>query len=216
MDKLWHLSPLPLPLETLNLLHHPRLIQTHPDLHSQTFSCSFIIFSSSLSSYMIMDSHVSFPPFPFVFLNCYVFKTHSDICKYSILSYPVAHLQVESVISLSLIRFSKATFGCLLSTSTATAGCLILTPMATVSPPVTASSSSSSLAQGTLNNFIHLTSSDKVPAALVAGARWSGHAVKPSAKIHDTVPSISSVLAKRSAVNLSTVTTHSLVCSHSG
>ena len=43
-------------------------------------------------------------------------------------------------------------------------------PMATVSPPVTASSSSSSLAQGTLNNFVHLTSSGKVPAALVAGA----------------------------------------------
>ena len=80
-------------------------------------------------------------------------------------------------------------------------------PMTTVSPPITASSSSSSLAQGTLNNFIRLTSSGRVPAALVAGARRSGRAVKPSAKIRDAVPSVSSVPAKRSAVGLSTATT---------
>ena len=43
-------------------------------------------------------------------------------------------------------------------------------PMATVSPPITASSSSSSLAQSTLNNFVCLTSSGKVPTSLVAGA----------------------------------------------
>jgi hypothetical protein len=80
-------------------------------------------------------------------------------------------------------------------------------PMATVSPPVTASSSSSLLAQSTLNNFVYLTSSGKVPTSLVAGAHRSGCAIKPSAKICDTVPSISSVQAKRSAVNLSTATT---------
>ena len=80
-------------------------------------------------------------------------------------------------------------------------------PMATVSPPVTASSSSSSLAQSTLNNFVHLTSSGKVPTSLVAGARRSGRAIKPSAKIRDAVPSVPSVPAKRSAVNLSTATT---------
>jgi len=43
------------------------------------------------------------------------------------LSYPVAHLRVKSVISTSLITFSRTTFGCLLSIPTATAGCLILT-----------------------------------------------------------------------------------------
>ena len=80
-------------------------------------------------------------------------------------------------------------------------------PMATVSPPITASSSSSSLAQSPLNNFVHLTSSGKVPASLVAGARRSGCAIKPSAKIRDAVPSISLVPAKRSAINLSTATT---------
>ena len=84
-------------------------------------------------------------------------------------------------------------------------------PMATVSPPITASSSSSLLAQSTLNNFVHLTSSGKVPASLVAGARRSGHAIKPSAKIHDAVPSVSLVPAKRSAINLSTATTRKCI-----
>ena len=80
--------------------------------------------------------------------------------------------------------------------------------LATVSPLVTASSSSSSLAQGTLNNFVCLTSSGKVPATLVAGAHWSGRAVEPSANICEAVPSVSSVPAKRSAIGLSTATTH--------
>ena len=80
-----------------------------------------------------------------------------------------------------------------------------------VSPPITASSLSSSLAQSTINNFVRLTSSGKVPASLVAGAHQSGHAIEPSAKIRDAVPSVSSVPAKRSAVNLSTATTRKCI-----
>ena len=76
--------------------------------------------------------------------------------------------------------------------------------MATVSPPVTASSLFSSPSHGTLNNFVHLTSSGDVPATVVAGACQNGHAVKPSAKACDVAPFISSVLAKRSAASLST------------
>ena len=43
-------------------------------------------------------------------------------------------------------------------------------PMATISPvpaPLTASGLSSSLTQGTLNNFVHLASSGKLPATTV-------------------------------------------------
>jgi len=75
------ITPFPLPLETLNLLHHSRLIQTHLGLYSWSFYYSFITVSSSLtssvSSYMIMDRHVS-PPYPLVILNSYVFKPCSD------------------------------------------------------------------------------------------------------------------------------------------
>ena len=96
-------------LETLNLLHHSRLIQTHLDSHSQTFPHIFIIISSSATSYMIMDSHVSPPPFPYVLLNCHVFILRLDTCIYNILIYPVSYFCFESVISLSLITSSKAT-----------------------------------------------------------------------------------------------------------
>ena len=67
------------------------------------------------------------PPFSYVLLNCHVFMLCLDTCRYRILFYPVAHLQVKSVISTSLITFSRTTFGCLLSIPMATAGCLILT-----------------------------------------------------------------------------------------
>ena len=85
-------------------------------------------------------------------------------------------------------------------------------PMATISPvpaPLTASSSSSSLTQGTLNNFVHLASSGKLPATtVVAGTHRSGRTFKLSTKIRDSAPSISSVLAKRAATGSSTLTTH--------
>ena len=85
-------------------------------------------------------------------------------------------------------------------------------PMATISPipaPLMASGSSSSLIQGTLNNFVHLVSSGKLPATtVVAGTHRSGHTFKPSTKIHDSALSISSVLAKRAATGSSTLTTH--------
>jgi hypothetical protein len=47
-------------------------------------------------------------------------------------------------------------------------------PMATTSPvsaPLVASGSFSSLTQGTLNNFVHLVSSGKVPPTVAAVAR---------------------------------------------
>jgi hypothetical protein len=58
-------------------------------------------------------------------------------------------------------------------------------PMATISRAptfLTASRSSSSLSQGTLNNYVCMMGSGAVPAGLVAGSRRSGRASKPSAK----------------------------------
>jgi hypothetical protein len=83
-------------------------------------------------------------------------------------------------------------------------------PMATishVSTPLVASGLSSSLTQGTLNNFVHL-SSGKVPPTVAAVAHQSGHTFKLSAKIHDVAPSISSIPSKRAATGSSTVATH--------
>jgi hypothetical protein len=83
-------------------------------------------------------------------------------------------------------------------------------PIATISrapTSLTASRSSSSLSQGTLNNYVRMTGSGTVPAGLVAGSRRSGRASKPSAKIHDAAPTISSIPAKRAATGFSTATT---------
>jgi hypothetical protein len=84
-------------------------------------------------------------------------------------------------------------------------------PMATIScaptSALTASRSSSSLSQGTLNNYVRMTGSGTVPAGLVAGSRRSGHTSKPSAKICDAAPTISSIPAKRAATGFSTATT---------
>ena len=84
-------------------------------------------------------------------------------------------------------------------------------PMATIShapTSLTASRSSSLLSQGTLNNYVHMTGSGTVLAGLVTGSCQSGCASKPSAKICDATPTISSIPAKRAATRFSTATTH--------
>jgi len=82
-------------------------------------------------------------------------------------------------------------------------------PMATVpgAPAhLAASSSSSSLSQGNLDSFVHLMSSGKAPANIVAGSCQSGWAPKPSAKVHDANTSL--VPAKHLATSLMPVSQH--------
>jgi hypothetical protein len=80
---------------------------------------------------------------------------------------------------------------------------MVTPPVAPTVRPLAASSSTSSLSQGTLNNYVQLKHSGKVPASLVAGSRRSGRAPKPSAKIRDAAPSIPSIPAKRTATTSS-------------
>lgn len=74
-------------------------------------------------------------------------------------------------------------------------------PMATATSNalshLTASSSASSLSQGNLNSFVHLTSAGKGPANIVAGSQQLGQAFKPSAKVHNA--NSSSIPAKHPA-----------------
>ena len=75
-------------------------------------------------------------------------------------------------------------------------------PMATVpnAPShLTASSSASSLSQGNLDSFVHLTSAGKGPANIVAGSWWLGQALKPSTKVHNA--NLSSIPAKHPATS---------------
>ena len=51
---------------------------------------------------------------------------------------------------------------------------------------LTASSLASSLSQGNLDSFVHLTSAGKGPANIVTGSWQLGWALKPSAKVCDT------------------------------
>ena len=63
-------------------------------------------------------------------------------------------------------------------------------PMAPVSTQPTQSTSASSLSQGNLNGFLHLTNSGKAPAQIVAGSHRSGRAIKPTAKVRDAAPTL--------------------------
>ena len=56
--------------------------------------------------------------------------------------------------------------------------------------PPALSNSTSSLSQARLDGFVRINGSDKTPASFVAGARRSGRAVKPSAKIQDATSTI--------------------------
>ena len=62
--------------------------------------------------------------------------------------------------------------------------------MAPVSTQPDLSTSASSLSQGNLDGFQHLTNSGKAPAQIVAGSRRSGRAIKPTAKVRDVAPTL--------------------------
>jgi hypothetical protein len=62
--------------------------------------------------------------------------------------------------------------------------------MAQVSTQPAQSTSASSLSQGNLDGFLHLTNSGKALAQIVAGSHWSGRAIKPTAKVRDMAPTL--------------------------